>query len=535
MSTAVANFLQAAQDRQRPSMDRYGRYEIASPATGEVKGRTRATGIAQTLSDKFGLGAWQTRMTAIGLAHNPELLAGVAANASIDQDNKVLDEICAEAAVRAGSRLKADLGTHLHHFTELVDRGADPRIPEPYDRDVAAYRKMIDHTGLRIVPGMIERVVLLDELNIAGTFDRIVELAGLPLPLIADIKTGDIEYKGNEISIQLAVYAHGEVLWRPDGFDPMPEVDQHTGLIIHMPVEQAECTLHLVDLDPGWEMVQTCLDVREWRKRKGLITAWNGPPSVDAGTTPSSGSAQAGLGGLDQEWGVQRLTRLFDHVQSIGRIDDLRQIVESAWPAELPTSPPWTAEQLDLLSDQLDALEGHFEVPFGRSQPSVMADQAGPAPEPEQHVMLDVAPQRTVVDRSPRTARRDVDGLMAMFGRLSDEQSRLLRRWSTEALRSGHGFDVADDGTMTERVWSIARAAYVCACRLEPQADLYTCAALSLVLDQAWVPSWETGAVLGVLTQDEAVQLAFVADSWASNNPEAVSALSRIASTIEPF
>ena len=70
--------------------DRYGRYLVLPPDGTKPVGYTRATTIAKTLDDTSSLMAWGERMTAIGLARRPDLLAQI----DPDADTKQLNQLC---------------------------------------------------------------------------------------------------------------------------------------------------------------------------------------------------------------------------------------------------------------------------------------------------------------------------------------------------------------------------------------------------------------------------------------------------------
>lgn len=249
--------------------DRYGRYLITPADGGKPVAHTRATTIASTLSDKLGLQQWALRMAAIGLTRRPDLFARVAATPADDKQalNRLVDEAKEAAAASAG----ANVGTALHSFTERLDRGEDVVVPEPWCHDVTAYRAALDAAGARIVDGMIERIVVLPDLGVAGMFDRLVLLEGRELPLVADLKSGGY-LDWPEIVIQQALYANAATIYDPATRThvAMPAVDRDEALIIHLPAGKATCELHLIDIAAGWEAVQQAMWVREWRKRKGL-------------------------------------------------------------------------------------------------------------------------------------------------------------------------------------------------------------------------------------------------------------------------
>lgn len=243
--------------------DRYGRPLVIPPGGGRPKPYTRATTLAGTLDDTYNLSRWQQRMVAIGLADRPDYLLAVTAH----RDDKTrLNGICEDAIEAAKGGAAATTGTALHALTELVDRGLDiPVVPEATTRALNAYREAM--RPFEVVA--IEQFTVLDDLEVGGTPDRIVRYGDRTL--IADIKTGSIEWSIQKIAIQLALYSRGV------GYDPktgerfdLPPVDQRNGLIIHLPADDGRCDLHWVNLDAGWQAAQLAVAVREWRKANGL-------------------------------------------------------------------------------------------------------------------------------------------------------------------------------------------------------------------------------------------------------------------------
>lgn len=199
-----------------------------------------------------------------------------------------------EAKNAAGAKVGANLGTALHAFSEALDRGEQPIIPPPYRPHMAAYTALMDQYGLEVVE--IEKVVLCQTYDIAGTLDRIVrftrdvdvELVGggtytfkKGTLAILDLKTGrDLSYGWLEISIQLAVYAQAENIWDKEAltWSPMyPEIDKNVALVVHLPAtapgETVKATMYAVDVETGWAFADLCAQVRDARKKKGLATA----------------------------------------------------------------------------------------------------------------------------------------------------------------------------------------------------------------------------------------------------------------------
>ncbi len=257
--------------------DRYGRYLLPDPATGEERAWTRVTTIASTLADRFGLEQWAQRNIVWGLGQRQDLWARAAAT-TID-DRGTLGQVAKDAQAAASSAAGANLGTALHQFTERIDRGEVVPVPPPYDRDVAAYTKALADAGVTIVKGSIERIVIVPEFEVVGTIDRVVR-GPWPMPRVADLKTGKdvVRYGMTEIALQLALYAHASYWWTGEEWRPMPALDRDKAVVMHLPVGQGRCELYEVDIAAGMVAVQLAIDVRAWRKRKDLA----GPLKGDA-------------------------------------------------------------------------------------------------------------------------------------------------------------------------------------------------------------------------------------------------------------
>lgn len=256
--------------RAEPRHNRWGQYLLPDPVTGVETAYTRVTTFAKAISDMEGLTRWKMRMVAKGVATRPDLYA-LAASTGIE-DKQAFEKLTEDALEAAKASTGRNLGTALHSFTEQLDLGEELTVPEPWDKDIAAYRAALANAGIKILPEWVERVVLIPGYGIAGTLDRIVELAD-GTRVIADLKTGsNIDYGWLEIAVQLACYGYAEHM---AGFDcatwqPMPKVDLDKALVIHLPAGKGICDLYDVDIDAGWEAAYICRNVRDWRKRRDL-------------------------------------------------------------------------------------------------------------------------------------------------------------------------------------------------------------------------------------------------------------------------
>lgn len=236
--------------------------------TGPPRAWTRTTTIAKILSDGFTRLRWERRLTTKGMSISPDLIALAAATPVTNRS--VMDSVAAQAADRAAARARANLGTALHAFTEQKDAGEDPYVPEPWDKDVAEYSRVVQAHELEFRPELIEFTIVNEALDLAGQVDRAVRYQGRWK--IADLKTGrTMDYGAEEINIQLGVYATADAIWCWDRrvFLPMPEgIDTEEALVIHLPAGEARGHLYRADLRTTAEDVALARQVQKWRSRK---------------------------------------------------------------------------------------------------------------------------------------------------------------------------------------------------------------------------------------------------------------------------
>lgn len=360
--TAVANFVQA-MDQQRPEnkvrRDRYGRYLIPHPDTGQEQPWTRATTLANTLADRFGLEQWSKRNVVLGLGARSDLYAQAASCRPEDKD--ALNRIITDAEEAASAKAGANLGTALHRFVERINTGEDVQAPAPWDKDVDAYQQVMAAHGIEPVLGWNERILLIPSLQVAGTCDQLCETDHWPLPRIGDLKTGKdvVRYGMTEISLQLALYAHATHWYNPNtgqvhSIDD--KIDQDRAIVMHLPVEQGKCTIYEVDIAAGWEAVQLAVDVRTWRKRKDLADL----------LTPTNGENFSA--------DPLRIRWVRDRVQAIKQAGHGAALAQ-LWSLnpDVPTFPrggPRTDAHIDTVVAMCDEVESMFGLPFGATDPT---------------------------------------------------------------------------------------------------------------------------------------------------------------------
>jgi len=251
--------------------DRWGRPLILSLwDDGEQVPYTRASTLAKALDDTSNLMAWKQRMTSVGLLQRPDLmtkLAGVVASGSLDDKTvkRDLNRICREATEAAGASSGASSGTGLHALTEAIDLGREPEfVPADVAPRLDAYRAATKHLGVEAV----EQFVVNDQLQVAGTFDRLYRLADGRV-VVGDLKTGKSEpsFPG-AVAIQEAIYAHGQS-YNPGTGKRSPihdDLDPDVGLLVHLP-PWGGCDVFELNLRLGWQDALLAASVRDSRTR----------------------------------------------------------------------------------------------------------------------------------------------------------------------------------------------------------------------------------------------------------------------------
>ncbi len=259
--------------------DRWGRRVLPDVYTGKKTGHTRMSGLKNALEDRFALEAWLKRHTIVGLGMSPDLIT--AAGAATLDDYGTLKEIAEKAEDRAGANEGRILGTALHSHTDRSDKGEVYDIEEKWVGHISTYQNTLADFHVKTHTEWTERVVVYPDTvpPLAGKFDRLVTLENMDELVVADLKTGrDVtKYGATGIAVQLACYANATHVWNGVDYDPMPKVNKKQALIIHLPAREtpAVCTLYTVDIAAGWEAAQLALQVREWRKTKGLTTPYS--------------------------------------------------------------------------------------------------------------------------------------------------------------------------------------------------------------------------------------------------------------------
>lgn len=269
-----------APEQTEVPRDRWGRPLILQP-DGEAIPYTRASTMAKALDDLSNLMLWKQRKTAEGLLRRPDLLtrlSGVLAKGNPDEDRvakRLVNNICDEATEAAGATTGRTAGSGFHDLTEAIDRGEEPLfVPDADRKRLEAYRTAM----AGCVPLDAETFVVIDELQVAGSFDRLWLCANEGREWWHDgrVRVGDLKSGKSEKAfplatcMQLALYAHGK-RYDPETGERTPlheDIDLTTGLLVHMP-PSGGCEVVPLDLDKGWRAARLAAevhhDVRKWK------------------------------------------------------------------------------------------------------------------------------------------------------------------------------------------------------------------------------------------------------------------------------
>lgn len=271
----------------------WGWYQLPSPTTGRPTGFPRATTIADTLDDTYGLSRWKRRETAMriyqlatmdpatvvwrddtGETTAADCLGNLvdAMNGSkvtaIDTVLDVIDNIMGGAEAR-------ELGECAHAWLGAVNAGTAllSQVPDVVLPHVTYGLKVLAHRGIVVLPDYTERVVLNDqgEETVAGTIDGIGRLLTTGELVLLDVKTNkDLKYSWLSYAVQVGgVYGWATKCLTLDGrgWEPMPEIRDDFAVLLHIPSDRPE-NAAAITIDRYWgaETMVASLDTRRRRK-----------------------------------------------------------------------------------------------------------------------------------------------------------------------------------------------------------------------------------------------------------------------------
>jgi hypothetical protein len=375
---------------------------VLPPEGKKPVGYARATTVAKALDDTSNLAAWGKRMTALGLAVRPDLLAMIQTTDTTDK--KALDRLCDSASEAGGATARRDLGTALHKMFEqsCITPGYQP--PPTYAADIQAIHTTLREAGLQVVDECSELMVVLDRYQIAGMADLVVERVSDGELFIADLKTGSsVAYGALGWAIQLAIYANANNIYlqgpeadgSADARAPMVDVNKQQALIIHCQPESGACDLHTLDIGKGFEALETAISVREWRKQKKLLLPFEGTSSVESRSMVALDGPAAGPMTPEPTAVAQHITAvesalverdhmvmlrtlwLLERIRLLGVAGHIEQ-VQQYWPqgtagpkAVRSQEAAWSIADITAVIRCVDAVEAATDTPFGATDPEL--------------------------------------------------------------------------------------------------------------------------------------------------------------------
>lgn len=203
-------------------------------------------------------------------------------NAAVKAFKDALNAMASDLLELGGVHEKANRGTNLHALAELYDADGiapiDAKLESgeitPTDHaSIVAYGEALTAAGVKVVAS--EVVVVNDELRYAGRLDRIV-LARRPgdqraSRVIADIKSGRLDYGLAKVEQQVALYADGHAYDLATGVRTPHGAVRSWGLVIHLPQGEGTCTVHVLDLARGRKANALSARVRAHRSEAGRM------------------------------------------------------------------------------------------------------------------------------------------------------------------------------------------------------------------------------------------------------------------------
>ncbi len=305
----------AVREAIENNRDHWGRPRIMLPDGSRETGYRRASSYGAPLEDDSQLTRWKLRQVARGVARRRAISlaitrAEVGLDGSPDAAKKAkteLNNLCEQAMEVVESGDKASIGTSLHHVCEMVDLGYDPgHVAEEWRGDIDAYVELT--RGFRMLS--IERFIVQDDHQVAGTTDRVVEVIW---PLIApdgtviepgSVLTGDLKtaqnmaFAGCKFSVQVWAYSTGVP------YDPLSKQRESWGhaaprtdwaVIFHVPSGQGRAVLHWVDLTKAAHAAEQVRLVYAWRNHRGKTLITQHASAEDFHATCASASSVAEL------------------------------------------------------------------------------------------------------------------------------------------------------------------------------------------------------------------------------------------------
>jgi hypothetical protein len=448
----------------------------------------RASSMKDAIEDQHGLRVWDQRMVAFGLADRSDLYDKLQ---DIDRSDKTtVNRLCKAAAKAGGSEIRSELGTAIHKVFELSWFDDEYTPPEQFVKLVGVVREQLRRCGLTVVPDSIERFVINEEHQVAGTFDLCVT-DGTDI-FVADIKTGSsVGFGGVGFACQLACYANADWFYDGHARTPMWEVSKSTGVIIHANPDDSTCDLYWLDLEVGAQALELAIEVREIRKAKPMVKVQ--PTAVVKAET------LAVLHSDWREWITARVRALLDAGHG--------QLVADLWPDDVPRlgkNEPYDEDQQATIIQLVSNVERITGAMFPPPAPDLSVQTAVQEP-------VQVKPDRRPTPDDVGTVDAEqIDAVKTAIDELEAEQ----QQWLTTIIKACSEANYPINLTTRGGKPSARRHAIVLALlAFAPHQDDDTlAAAIWLARNEPRHPDMSIGELVGSMTLTEAHQTISTAD-----------------------
>lgn len=264
---------------------RRGRYYLPRrDGTEKPRGWMRATNLVSAYSDQYALRIWEHLEVLRALVRKPELLDPFTIKAldafkmgPFGNRKEFVEDWLTQAKAVSGGDVGSKFGTQRHEAVEAHHTGLIP--PSRHDagtrRHLALYASALERNQLQALPGMQERIVLVEALEVCGRLDNVLYDHGpdnFGIMYIGDLKTQRKFHTWLEVSAQFAVYANADAMWDAavGQWVDMPPVSRDVALALWMPREtedgEPRVDVWEVDIRRGWETAQQAFRVVQDRK-----------------------------------------------------------------------------------------------------------------------------------------------------------------------------------------------------------------------------------------------------------------------------
>lgn len=277
-----------------------GRYRLPNlDGSHHTGGWMRASNLAAALSDTRALSLWEQRMIMLGMRARPDLLESLAVLDVYRMDPNTLRKELEDIGWRLKEAAKADEGARRgnarHGMVEHWHTTGEEIGTPVMRRQLRTYRELLEAHRLRAMPGMQERIIIVESLNVAGKFDNILEDMCSNTNHIGDLKTQRKFWSLLEVEAQLSIYSRADAIWDEGQgvYIDMPRVCQETGIIMWMPKEPShepgtpaldpdepaakhEVLLLNLDLERGWRTAQLAKSIVDMRSESKSVAVLRG-------------------------------------------------------------------------------------------------------------------------------------------------------------------------------------------------------------------------------------------------------------------